>query len=139
MTAFDLSRASLAYGMRMAEQMGAGNIEYLEADILDLDRMDQMFDVVECTGVLHHMADPMAGWSALTAKLGARRRHEDRPLQRLGATHRCPSAAMDRPTGPDAKPVKYPPGAPAYSCPSRGPSTPERDRIFGFLFDQRHP
>lgn len=68
-TAFDLSRASLAYGMRMAEQMGAGNIEYLKADILDLDRMDQMFDVVECTGVLHHMADPMAGWSALTAKL----------------------------------------------------------------------
>lgn len=68
-TAIDLSRASLAYGLRKSRQLEAGNIQYLEADILDLDEMDQVFDVVECTGVLHHMDDPMAGWRALMSKL----------------------------------------------------------------------
>jgi SAM-dependent methyltransferase len=68
-TALDLSRTSLDHGMRMAKKLGAANIDYLEADILDLDKLEQTFDVVECTGVLHHMADPMAGWRALKRRL----------------------------------------------------------------------
>lgn len=68
-TAIDLSRASLAYALRMSRHLEAGNIQYLEGDILDLDAMEHLFDVVQCTGVLHHMDDPIAGWRALTARL----------------------------------------------------------------------
>jgi SAM-dependent methyltransferase len=68
-TAIDLSRASLAYAIRMSQAFGPANIQYWQADILDLGAMDHMFDVVECTGVLHHMDDPLGGWRALVAKL----------------------------------------------------------------------
>jgi len=68
LTAFDLSRASLAYAARKAKDYEAGNIDFLIGDILELEGFDN-FDVIECTGVLHHMADPLAGWRALIAKL----------------------------------------------------------------------
>ena len=68
--AVDLSRASLAYGLRMARRFGvADRIEFAQADILALDRLGRRFDVVECTGVLHHMGDPMAGWRVLAGLL----------------------------------------------------------------------
>ncbi|MBS0519909.1 MAG: methyltransferase domain-containing protein [Proteobacteria bacterium] len=60
-TAVDLSRASLAYGKRMAARYGIGNITFLRGDILDLPKLGRVFDHVECVGVLHHMADPRAG------------------------------------------------------------------------------
>ena len=31
--------------------------------------MEERFDVIECSGVLHHMADPMAGWQVLRGLL----------------------------------------------------------------------
>ena len=67
--AIDLSRASLAYAMRRTENLGVHNIRYLQADILDVELLGEVFDVIECTGVLHHMADPLAGWRALIAQL----------------------------------------------------------------------
>tara|TARA_B100000787_G_scaffold93930_1_gene69343 strand:+ start:154 stop:381 length:228 start_codon:yes stop_codon:yes gene_type:complete len=45
---------------------GFKNIEYMQADILDLGNLDKKFDIVESSGVLHHMDDPMAGWKVLT-------------------------------------------------------------------------
>lgn len=63
--AVDLSRSSLAYGARMAEQMGVRNIRFAQADILALDGLKQRFAHVECAGVLHHLADPLAGWAVL--------------------------------------------------------------------------
>ena len=42
------------------------NIEYKNADILDLDNYKEKFDVIECSGVLHHMEDPLLGWEVLT-------------------------------------------------------------------------
>jgi SAM-dependent methyltransferase len=67
--AVDLSAASLAYAQRMAERFGAGNITFAQADLLTLDRLGPQFagrfDVIECTGVLHHLADPFQGWRAL--------------------------------------------------------------------------
>jgi SAM-dependent methyltransferase len=67
--AIDLSAASLAYGQRMAERLGAHNIAFAQADLLTLDRLGPQFvgrfDVIECTGVLHHLADPFQGWRAL--------------------------------------------------------------------------
>ena len=46
--------------------MNISNIDYLHADILDLRELGRKLDIIECTGVLHHMEDPMAGWKVLT-------------------------------------------------------------------------
>lgn len=63
--AVDLSRASLAYGRRMADELGVGNIAFIQGDILDLREIEPGFDLVTCTGVLHHMADTAGGLAAL--------------------------------------------------------------------------
>jgi SAM-dependent methyltransferase len=68
-TGVDLSRASLAYGKRMAARHGIDNIEFLQGDILDLPKLGRTFDHAECIGVLHHMADPRAGLLAISATL----------------------------------------------------------------------
>ena len=64
--AIDLSLSSLAYAKRKTEELGISNIEYMQADILDLKALDRKFDIIESGGVLHHMEDPMAGWKVLT-------------------------------------------------------------------------
>ena len=64
--AIDLSLSSLAYAQRKTTEMGLTNIEYMQADILDLKKLERQFDVIESVGVLHHMDDPMAGWRVLT-------------------------------------------------------------------------
>ena len=65
-TAVDLSLASLAYAKRKTAELGITNLEYLQADILKLDQLEQEFDIIESVGVLHHMKEPMAGWRVLT-------------------------------------------------------------------------
>jgi tetratricopeptide (TPR) repeat protein/ubiquinone/menaquinone biosynthesis C-methylase UbiE len=67
--AVDLSLSSLAYAKRKTAEIGVQNIKYMQADILDLGKLDQQFDLVESAGVLHHMNDPMAGWRVLTSCL----------------------------------------------------------------------
>ncbi|MGE5087735.1 MAG: class I SAM-dependent methyltransferase, partial [Candidatus Levyibacteriota bacterium] len=42
---------------------------HAQADILRLDSIDRTFDVIACTGVLHHLADPLAGWRMLLSRL----------------------------------------------------------------------
>ena len=64
--AIDLSLRSLAYAKRKTEELGLKNIEYMQADILDLEKLGRQFDMVESAGVLHHMKYPMVGWSVLT-------------------------------------------------------------------------
>lgn len=66
--AIDLSRASLAYGALMAKRLGVANISFAEADILGLEDGPR-YDIIEAVGVLHHMADPMAGWRKLLSLL----------------------------------------------------------------------
>jgi SAM-dependent methyltransferase len=64
----DLSAASLAYAARMAEHFGAGNLAFIQGDIQQLNGAEEFFSrfrVIECTGVLHHMADPFQGWRTL--------------------------------------------------------------------------
>jgi 2-polyprenyl-3-methyl-5-hydroxy-6-metoxy-1,4-benzoquinol methylase len=67
--AVDLSRRSIAYGMRMAREMGIATIDFLQADILDLAELNGPFDIIESIGVLHHMKDPRAGLKVLAALL----------------------------------------------------------------------
>lgn len=69
--ALDLSRASLAYGARKAGELEIGNVHFVHGDILGLADDDRRFDVIECVGVLHHMADPLAGWRILADHLAA--------------------------------------------------------------------
>lgn len=68
-TAVDLSRASLGYAARKAHEMGVANITFAQADLLELGNWEQRFDLIESVGVLHHLADPMAGWRVLVGLL----------------------------------------------------------------------
>jgi tetratricopeptide (TPR) repeat protein len=61
----DLSLASLSYSKRKTKELGFKNIEYLHADILQLKKLNRKFDIIECSGVLHHMKDPIAGLKIL--------------------------------------------------------------------------
>ncbi len=67
--AVDLSTSSLAYAAQMAERYDAGNLRFAQADILGLDTLDTTFDIIECVGVLHHMADPYDAWRILIDRL----------------------------------------------------------------------
>lgn len=67
--AVDLSLASLRYAKRMADKLGLGNVEFAQADILQLGSLARQFDFIDCSGVLHHMADPWAGWRILVSLL----------------------------------------------------------------------
>ena len=65
-TAVDLSLASLAHAQRKSNELGLGNLNYLQSDILNLYQVVQEFDIIESVGVLHHLDEPMAGWRVLT-------------------------------------------------------------------------
>jgi 2-polyprenyl-3-methyl-5-hydroxy-6-metoxy-1,4-benzoquinol methylase len=67
--AIDLSMASLCYAKRKTREMGINNIEYAQADILELGSLEQRFDVVASSGVLHHLAEPETGWRTLVQLL----------------------------------------------------------------------
>lgn len=56
--AVDLSLSSLAYGQRMAGEMGVNNITFQHADIMELDSSTHKFHVIEAGGVLHNMKSP---------------------------------------------------------------------------------
>ncbi len=63
--AIDLSRTSMGYALRKTRESNLSNLTYGQADILEIEGLGRQFDVVECAGVLHHLADPVAGWRAL--------------------------------------------------------------------------
>ncbi len=67
--AIDLSKASLAYAIRKTKELKIKNIEYMQADILDISELNSDFDIIECSGVIHHMENPLLGWEILTSLL----------------------------------------------------------------------
>ena len=67
--AVDLSLTSLSYAARKTRELGLKNIEYAQADILHLGTVGRTFDVIEASGVLHHLAEPMVGWRVLLSIL----------------------------------------------------------------------
>lgn len=67
--AIDLSRTSLAYAKRKADEIGVANVEFAQADILQIGAIDRRFDVIESFGVLHHLRDPAAGLAQLVKLL----------------------------------------------------------------------
>jgi tetratricopeptide (TPR) repeat protein/SAM-dependent methyltransferase len=66
--AIDLSAASLAYALRKTCALDLP-ISYAQADILRLGEIGRSFDLIEASGVLHHLADPLAGWRILLSLL----------------------------------------------------------------------
>jgi len=68
-TALDLSRTSLAYAAMKAEQHQTENVTFGVGDILKVSALNTHYDLVESSGVLHHMANPAAGLAALASVL----------------------------------------------------------------------
>lgn len=69
LTGLDLSIASLGYAQTKAQDYAIANVRFVQGDILDVAALGRSFDIIECVGVLHHMADPWAGWRALLGQL----------------------------------------------------------------------
>lgn len=65
----DLSRNSLGYAACKTRALGITNLSFVHGDLLQLDTLDERFALVFCSGVLHHLADPMAGWQQLVRRL----------------------------------------------------------------------
>lgn len=68
-TAIDISKNSLAYAARKAQEYNMRNVQLQQLDILDANQLHDAYDVIECSGVLHHMQDPAKGLAALNSKL----------------------------------------------------------------------
>ena len=67
--AVDLSLTSLCYAQRKSRALGLTNLQYAQADIMRLGAIGRTFDLIEASGVLHHLADPLAGWRVLVSLL----------------------------------------------------------------------
>ena len=65
----DLSLASLGYAADQARTHGINTVTLQQGDILDSGLLDRDFDIIECVGVLHHMADWRQGWCELLRRL----------------------------------------------------------------------
>jgi SAM-dependent methyltransferase/Tfp pilus assembly protein PilF len=70
--AIDLSARSLGYAKRKTQEIGLPNLAYAQADIMQLGAIGRSFDLIESVGVLHHLADPVAGWRVLLSLLRPR-------------------------------------------------------------------
>lgn len=68
-TGLDISSASLAYAALMGRRFDTNNLSLAHGDIEQVDTFEPTwrgrFQVIECCGVLHHMADPFAAWRRL--------------------------------------------------------------------------
>ena len=65
----DLSEASLAHERFLQERHGSTTSSCSRAICSRWHRSDAQFDVILCTGVLHHLADPAGGLAALRGVL----------------------------------------------------------------------
>jgi SAM-dependent methyltransferase len=66
--AIDLSLASLGYAIRKTRELGLTNLRYAQGDILALGD-DRTFDIIDSSGVLHHLKEPLTGWRKLARLL----------------------------------------------------------------------
>lgn len=127
--AIDLSAVSLAYAVRKTRELELA-IDYAQADILRLGGIGKTFDLIEASGVLHHLADPMAGWRILLSLL------KPGGIMAIGLYSRVARAdvnaartlSAERRYGPTAQDIRrcrqdllaLPPSAPAYGVTKSG-------------------
>ena len=67
-TYVDMSEASRAIAEARAKARGLDDIRFITGDLLTAPELGP-FDYIDCCGVLHHLADPQAGFDALSAAL----------------------------------------------------------------------
>ena len=65
----DVSATSLEHTGRLQQRYGLTNLETRRLAIEDVAALGRSFDLIVCTGVLHHLADPGAGLRALAGAL----------------------------------------------------------------------
>jgi SAM-dependent methyltransferase len=63
--ALDLSRGALSLGAAAARRYGVDQAAFVECDLARLPLRDEAFDVVYCSGVLHHTPDPAASFASI--------------------------------------------------------------------------
>jgi SAM-dependent methyltransferase len=64
-TAIDISQESLDHGIYLKDKYGLKNLELHLLPIEEVATLNQSFDLIMCSGVLHHMASPEVGMKAL--------------------------------------------------------------------------
>jgi 2-polyprenyl-3-methyl-5-hydroxy-6-metoxy-1,4-benzoquinol methylase len=69
--ALDLSKSSLGYALRKSKELGIENIKFLQADLFETDFIKTKYDIIQCSGVLHHTSDPLEGLKKLKSKLSS--------------------------------------------------------------------
>lgn len=65
--AVDLTRASLQLGSAAARRYGVRNVSFVESDLRHPGLRRAAFDVVYCSGVLHHTPDPRAAFASIAS------------------------------------------------------------------------
>ena len=68
-TGVDLSETSLAHERRLKEKHQLANLSLHKCRIEDVESLGQSFDLVDSTGVLHHLPEPERGIEALAKVL----------------------------------------------------------------------
>lgn len=65
----DLSAGALDVAKERCRRSGASRVEFHHLSLYDAGQLDGEFELINCVGVLHHLADPIRGIQALAAKL----------------------------------------------------------------------
>jgi SAM-dependent methyltransferase len=68
-TGIDVSPTSLEHTNRLKQDYNLTNLEVHQLAIENVEKLDHSFDLIICTGVLHHLVDPDAGLRALRSVL----------------------------------------------------------------------
>ena len=69
-TTIDISATSLAFGARLGMELGINNVHFALGDIAKLHSSGVgLFNHIECTGVLHHMHNPLQALRRLRSVL----------------------------------------------------------------------
>jgi SAM-dependent methyltransferase len=64
-TGIDLSEAGIRHTLALKQKYALSNLEVHRLPIERVGELGQVFDLIICTGVLHHLPDPQAGLLAL--------------------------------------------------------------------------
>ncbi|MFT5594079.1 MAG: ubiquinone/menaquinone biosynthesis C-methylase UbiE [Oceanicoccus sp.] len=68
-TALDISQTSLNYAYKKSTELNIENIEFFLADLTLLPKLNKSFDIVECSGVLHHIKEYQLALDGLLTNL----------------------------------------------------------------------
>lgn len=64
-TGIDVSKASLTHEQNLKKKHGLDNLMLRRMKLEEVDGIGETFDFIACSGVLHHLPDPVAGLAAL--------------------------------------------------------------------------